>query len=572
MQDLDRGRLGRLDAVLAGTREFEILRPSSNWTVALAPLPDGVPEHPDVRDAGLVFCEGAERATGGSAARRHSASDVATLALEAPHRLAELDGDFTFVAFGHDGQAIAVRSCGGLVPVYHWSDGQRVAIGTRLDYFLRFLPTPPELDRLVNGIWVTGWALLPDGRTFLEGVSLLDRGRYLRVGIDGRLGVGAYWDPRPAIGQQLRCDPERPRQLRRLLVDTLTRDLDPGGMNLLTLSGGVDSASLGALAVGTLGIPLAALTFLPPDPDGRRRDERYVDILASQCRFQPHWRRRLGIEERIELLRRRNVACFQVPHPVLAVLPELVEEHPIRVLVGGEFADEVVGTFALLADWARHTSVLGLLRGGPSSWPTGTTRDLARWGKHRLLRALRRVRLPFPDQLPQIVQAELHDEYAEWHDRQHSFALADRRPLRQLALSTSQDPFVVMNWEATSPLGVRRSLPFFNREILELAFACHPQEQIGPGTKKLLRAALHDDVPAENLRREDKGTSPSKAVQLPWTEALDEQLARIVRPDWFPRPPALLEQSDAWRLALLAQIAESRHDAVAARPRGIALT
>ena len=104
-----------------------------------------------------------------------------------------------------------------------------------------------------------------------------------------------------------------------------------------------------------------------------------------------------------------------------------------------------------------------------------------------------------------------------------------------------------MNWEVCSALGIRRSLPFFNREALELAFECHPTELYGPGTKKLLRAALRDDVPAKNLLRPDKGRRDDALVksmlslqeQMP-NETLPQELEGVLGPGWFSHPPKAL--------------------------------
>ena len=116
-----------------------------------------------------------------------------------------------------------------------------------------------------------------------------------------------------------------------------------------------------------------------------------------------------------------------------------------------------------------------------------------------------------------------------------------------------------MNWEAASALGVRRSFPFFNREVLELAFECHPAELVGPGTKKLLRTALRRDVPARNLDRPDKGHWGTylEGAQIPWAERLPEGLEPVVRDDWYPQPPATLAVGEAHALAQLALFAES---------------
>ena len=91
--------------------------------------------------------------------------------------------------------------------------------------------------------------------------------------------------------------------------------------------------------------------------------------------------------------------------------------------------------------------------------------------------------------------------------------------------------FLGMHWEVTSGLGVRRVFPFVTRELLELAMELHPSELVGPGTKRLLRKALADDVPAVNLRTPGQGTSrkdgerPARA----WSGEMPDELAQILR-------------------------------------------
>jgi hypothetical protein len=115
----------------------------------------------------------------------------------------------------------------------------------------------------------------------------------------------------------------------------------------------------------------------------------------------------------------------------------------------------------------------------------------------------------------------------------------------------------IWRWEATSTFGVRRSFPFINRESLELAFSCHPSELIGPGTKKTLRAALADDVPAENLQRPDKGIRfDYPEGECSWSVPLPDALQSVVRQEWFPRPPARISHWDAIQLTTLVKLAQ----------------
>ena len=116
---------------------------------------------------------------------------------------------------------------------------------------------------------------------------------------------------------------------------------------------------------------------------------------------------------------------------------------------------------------------------------------------------------------------------------------SSRSILRRLVRSIAADAWVDMNWEGATPLGVRRCFPFFNREVLELAFRCHPSELLGPGPKRLLRDAVGGDVPSHNLLRPDKGGWGRG--QPPPRVTLDTEIPagadRLVRDGWLPDPP-----------------------------------
>jgi hypothetical protein len=132
----------------------------------------------------------------------------------------------------------------------------------------------------------------------------------------------------------------------------------------------------------------------------------------------------------------------------------------------------------------------------------------------------------------------------------------DRRPLPELAARADSDAWVAMYWEGAAPLGVRPLLPFFNREVLELAFRCHPRDLLGPGKKRLLRDALREDVPSRNLMREDRGEWTGHGDSR-WVldGALPSTAAGLVRPDWLARPPHDLTFMGGTRLAAAVRVA-----------------
>jgi asparagine synthetase B (glutamine-hydrolysing) len=264
------------------------------------------------------------------------------------------------------------------------------------------------LDPLVNAVWAASWGLFPDNRTFLAGVTILPRGHYACLdGGKGEPAVRPYWDPCPArVPYPTPAQAaEHAERLRTLLIAKLTRDLhpDPSGGNLLTLSGGVDSSSLGALAAGVVGRKVWTLTVLPSKENAARLEHElsFIAPLAEEFGLERRWEIHFHERQMLDLWRSASPIVFHVIHPALCSLPRVVREAPVRVLFGGEFADEVCGSKFTIPDWARHTSPFRLL-------------------------------------LDPIESATL-------------------------------DPFVPMNWEACSALGIRRSLPFFNREVFELA-------------------------------------------------------------------------------------------------------
>lgn len=550
----DSARAGELQERLAAA-ELTPWPTPTGWVVGVAPLPHASADPTAVRDAGIVFVEGRDRAVPPDRDVAESLQTIVSTLSSGPEGLVRIGGDFGFLRFDADG-VTAVRSCAGTVPLYlHRACDGSVAIATLLDYFPRLLGTQFALDPLATAVFAAGWGLSPDRRTVLRDVSVLPRGCYARVSTRrGTMRIGRYWDPRPTAEARLVVTAEHHRRLREILLAALARELDPGGANLLGLSGGVDSSSLAALAAGTLGLGCATLTLLPRDAAGQRTELGYLDPLCRRYGLGPNHRTALDRDTWLDLIRRPQGTVLQPMHPNLLHLRELVAEHEIRVLFGGEAADQLVGSSFNLTDWYEHTKAWTLVAAGPRAIPFGR-RKAAGWIRHRLQRRLGRLDIPYLVQLPRYCRSGLREEYAEWRERRRGAFLEDRRPLRTLALWYEHDSWVAMNWEAASRLGIRRSLPFYTREAQELAFECHPRELIGPGTKKLLRTALAGDVPVTFLQRSDKGAGERP---VPGEATLDEpippSLSEIVSEEWIERPPEHVDLVDALGVTALTQL------------------
>jgi hypothetical protein len=490
--------LDRVESAAARAGSYRVSRrPGSRWLVAGESVPPGTP--PTQEDAGIYFTEGRDLFD------ERQTRALRDAAISEPSTLGRHDGDFGFLCIDSTDRAAFVRSCGGRVPLYVRRAPSYIALGTRLSEIVRFTPGDISLDPLPCAIWAVGWPYLPDNRTFFRGITGVGRGHVATVTRERRFRVEEYWDPRPH--SLARPTEERRREhverCRELILGNLARELDPNGHNLLTLSGGVDSSSLAALAAGTLGYPVGTLSLLPTEEPSRSNEMTYIESLRSEYRFVKTWEFPLDFDGRIEAARSAPTSAFPMVHPALGLLPRVTAEHPVDVLFGGEFADHVCGSPYTYPDWIRHHSAAELARGRPR-WPQGR-RTLPRWVKHRLLSAIRRPYVPIRQELPDFVVAAAREEYGQWRaDRRRALA-RDGRPLRYLALEADHDGFIAMNWEGATSVGARRAWPFFNRSMLELAFDCHPSELVGPDTKLLLRAALDGDVPPLNLHRRSRG-------------------------------------------------------------------
>jgi asparagine synthetase B (glutamine-hydrolysing) len=509
----------RLDAFarrLAATGEFrELWRPHPRWLVAVSLFPKSPADPGAARRRGLVFAQGREDLIG-SADPETALVQLAETVTTRPETLHRFPGDFCFLHFGANGECTAVRPCGGMAPLYFWISGECIAICTTQHHLLRHVLDAPKLDYFTAAMWLSGgWGIFPDQRTFVREVRELPRGHFGRFAPPHGYRQGLYWNPRPRRYPKLSrpAEMERSQRLRDYLIGYLERNLDSAAPNLVSLSGGVDSSALLALAAATPGRRLWTWSLVASDPADRERDLSYITPLADSCRVE----RRLledavpGVGEKLE--RFTPAAIFPFFHPSLLALAQIQAaggESP-TTLLGGEFADEVCGSSFTTPDWALATRPLELLRLWLArSLPRGG-RDFGSWIKYRAIVALGRSSCPYPDELDPFLQPELREEYREWRQRILLSERKERSAWPYFFYRMSTDGALGMNWEATSTLGVRRLMPFYSRTCIELVCESHPAELVGPGTKRRLRSALKGLVPERNLLRPDKGRWRSTA-------------------------------------------------------------
>jgi asparagine synthetase B (glutamine-hydrolysing) len=491
--------------------------------MATQALPLSVPDGDELRSAGLAFAEGRDSLPG---------SAVAGLALRS------MPGNVGFVRAAADCLAV-VRSGPGTVPWYGWQDGERALVSTSFTELVNLLPVAPELDTLVCTLWASANAVFPGGRSFLRGVTVIPPGHTADVAPGRPISSRPWWNPWPEElpwpSRIARAD--HVERFRHAVLTGLEREVAEEPVNLLTLSGGVDSSALAYLVRRHLVRPLAALSFVPPSgaPEGPL-EASYLDPLVADLGIAPHRCHPLNNAERMSLFLGAPPVAFPVLHPALQVMAGVVEEWGVEVLVGGEFADEICGGWFALPDWLDAVSLPRLLS-QLGAMPRGRA-DVRAWAVRR--KPGRVSPGPWVPSLPEWVRPEVEEEYQTWRAEEWESLRASSAPYRyQQAVLAWLDGALAMNWEVCSFLKIRRAFPFLTAETLEVVSACHPVELLGPGPKRLERQAFSDLVPHRYLHRPDKsgwaGGDDDVLVDPPLVSA---PLGAMLREDLASMAPA----------------------------------
>lgn len=529
-----------LASELRAAQEFEFVDrlPESGWVVAHAGTSPA-----DRRDAAF-FVEGGDRLAG--------VGSPELVRRAAAKSLQSLPGDFTFACFGPSA-AHFVRSATGTAPLFVWRGRGVVGVASRMTDLTRHLPTEPALDRLALAILSLSGFLPPAGRTPLKDVTVLPAGTAIAWTRSRGFGEPAvWWSPPPMDPDSGARFAEHARELGALLVAGLERALDPDGQTLLTLSGGFDSSVLAWLAGNSVGRQFSALTMTPwggpAHASVNQSLERLVAGVGSQ--IVRHWRYPMTPESRMEFLERAPKVVWGVGHPVLCLLPELQSQLPLRVYVGGEYCDELLGGGPAVMDWGYASSMTQACRAFPASMSRAEA--LSRWAKLRARRLVGRAPLRPSRPPPGFLSAELAEEWREnGRNEQRRFRLdGGERPYLAHRLRHTA---AIQNWEVVSGLGIRRHFPFLNREVVEFAHRCSPTELTGRRPKRLVRAAVRPLVPryVVEMAKETWWDAP---VSHRWTDPIPSELAEMLREDWRDRMPRRIPHSEALRLKVLLNI------------------
>ncbi len=277
--------------------------------------------------------------------------------------LGRLRGDFVVVVWDPvRGVGLIARDQMGARALYLHGGNEGLRFASEVRDLLELLPTRPAPDPASVAHWIST-SEPPGSATMFAGIRRLDPGIALLLDSDG-LRRYTYWTPRysePLTGSRV----ELIGEIRTALDRAVRRRIDPSGPTGVLMSGGLDSASIAALAVAQA--PTRVLAYSGVFPDHPAVDEGDLVRELRDC---------LGLGGATAEVRSGGLlasafdAARRWSMPLVGwgdfwVLPLLraAAAEGVAVVLGGDGGDELFGARSyLLADRLRHGHPLQTLK------------------------------------------------------------------------------------------------------------------------------------------------------------------------------------------------------------------
>ncbi len=457
-----------------------------------------------------------------------------------------LDGDFAFAVWDSlERRFFCARDPFGVKPLVYARIGTLLCFASEVGQVLQHPAVPRRLDEIAAGAYLCGLGEDLE-RTFFAGVRRLPPAHCLTA-TAGRVVVERYWDVDPE--RRLRfpsdeaCAARFREHFRRAIADRLRADGDAVGV---TLSGGLDSSSIAALACehfAEAGRPLPiAGTFVferLPECDERSWTAPFAAELGLET---------LEIEaDRPWSLRLYTGARCDLDSPAVGwelayrQLLEQLQQRGVRVLLTGLGGDEIIGGSALvwperlrrgdlrvILEIVRHARWRGLSLGrslyhglaaplvpaaafsalrrltGRSLLPPWISRDFAR----RAALGQRAAKLP-PRRFREAARQEIYDNLVSYGHTTAAVSLQERRACR---------------------FGLEVRHPFVDRRLFEFVLAI-PSRHLFQARrfKPLLQRAMAGILP-EVVRRRQAKTSFGTLIDQVLRNSVDELKELLAAP------------------------------------------
>jgi asparagine synthase (glutamine-hydrolysing) len=451
---------------------------------------------------------------------------------EAP---AKILGDFAFALWdGRKRQLFCARDVASVQPLFYYCNDRIFICGSELHQILADPAVPREPDERVIGMYLTGMLLDPV-TTLYRDIRKLEGGCSITVR-PGKIDWRRYFDIDPAKRIRYRTDAEYAEHFESVLGEAVRCRLRNIDGVAAELSGGLDSS----LVVGTVqrlfreGVtPAPRFETFSIKFDDPQADERgFIEDAAALWGLKTNWSPPFFAKFADFLADIRRYRSFTArPNSVMdTLMHRAIRERGFRVVLTGQGGDQWFGgspdCFAeLLCDF-RFAELFRLLR-DEAAYPTRVLR-----GQGPLALLLRRTLWPLVPPQPKffinrlrgvrLVPPFANPEFARKLDLER----ARNAPPRQLrGLSFTQRTmyqvlnlgisihFAELNERECALAGLEGRHPFYDRRVIEFAFAIPEDQRCRPrATKYIFRQPGRGLLPDSIRQRRDKAEFSSLLV------------------------------------------------------------
>ena len=301
--------------------------------------------------------------------------------------LRHLRGMFAFALWDAGRRRLFIaRDRVGEKPLYLYTRDQTLFFSSELKALLASREVPRDIDAAAVDQYLH-YQYTPEPRTMVKGVHKLAAGSFLTIDVEHwRVDEQRYWDI--ANVEPLNGDPaERIRAELETVAKLVIRSDVPVG---ISLSGGVDSSAVAALAASAGSAKLAAFTVGYPGRPGH--DERHDAHRFAETLGIPFFDVELTSQQVVgdfpKYASRMDEPVADIAAPSIYAVMQLAQQHNVKVLLGGLGGDELFWGYS----WMRQIVYLNnakfsrLEAGDTPKWARSThLEDLV---DHRVFRRL----------------------------------------------------------------------------------------------------------------------------------------------------------------------------------------
>lgn len=459
----------------------------------------------------------------------------------------KLVGVFAFVIWDSRSETLFCgRDHFGVKPLYYHVTDELFAVGSEPKALLALPQVRPDIDETKVGDFLTD--LFEDKtNTFYESIKRLPPAHTARVSARTR-EERRYWDLDTTRTRTMESDEAYARRFRELFEQAVEDRLRTDTRVAATLSGGLDSSSITAVAHDRMTPDRSLTTYSGVFAESPDSDEReFIETLVDRDGIDSHYVFLDDLDALSDIdraMQYHDEPVYNTMHYMKWEIAKRASDDGIGVVLEGAHGDNAVdygiGLLPELARrgrWYRLTKELQAMgdvldRPARSLLRAVVLPNLVPHSLSRLLGRIRNVP-PIERQANPAIDPDFADDIGcgARHERleQRGFALLrDARKWQYRSLMTgSMTSFLEANDITHAAFGLEPRYPFIDIRLIEFSLAIPPTQQLKNGwTRMIIRRALDDVLPEKIQWRPWKTTMNQAFIDA--LSSVDSELSALV--------------------------------------------